>query len=255
MESVDRTIRPVIRILARKLARRFGVDVVRPRPTLCDLLKRHRIGTVLDVGANVGQFGLGLRAWGFQGRIISFEPVADAYSALARQTARDANWSALQVALSDRDGEDVLRVSPDSVFSSLRVMGAPLRRRFPAAEAAREQTIRTRRLDSLWPELSVGSDRVLLKSDTQGYEREVLLGARNALDSVYGVQLEASVEPLYEGEATMTELLELMEELGFVLSGIEAGTHDPESQRLLQADCLFLRRSAAPATTRAALVS
>lgn len=241
---MDRTIRPILQIWLRKLMRRLGADLVRSHPTLADIIQRHEISTVLDVGANIGQFGLGLRAWGYEGRIISFEPVPEAYASLARHVARDSQWKAFQLALGDRDGEDVLRVSPDSVFSSLRPMGEDLGRRFPAAKAVREQKIAARRLDSLWPELSIRPGRVLLKSDTQGYEREVLLGARDILDSLYGVQLELSVEPLYEGEAPMLELLEMMKQFGFLLGGIHAGTHDRDSGRLLQADCLFLRPGA-----------
>jgi FkbM family methyltransferase len=236
-------IRPGLQIRLRKLARRFGADLTRRRPILHDLLQHHGITTVLDVGANVGQFASALRTWGYRGRIISFEPVPEAFAALVKRAARDVRWSAMQLALGDQDGQQILRVSRHTVFSSLREMGEPLRRRFPAAADVHEQTIVVRRLDSIWAELVMEPGRVLLKCDTQGYEREVLLGARGVLDSVYGVQLEASVEPLYRGEARMTELMALMEQLGFALGGIEAGTHERATGRLLQADCLFLRPS------------
>lgn len=233
--------RPGLQILLRRIARRLGADLTRRRPILRDLLQHHDISTVLDVGANVGQFASALRAWGYRGRIISFEPVPDAFATLVKRAARDPRWSAMQLAIGDQDGQHMMRVSPDTVFSSLREMGDPLRRRFPAAADVREQAIAVRRLDSIWPELVVEPGRVLLKCDTQGYEREVLLGATGVLDSIYGVQLEASVEPLYRGEARMTELMVLMEQLGFALGGIEAGTHERTTGRLLQADCIFLR--------------
>lgn len=232
---------PVLRIGARKLVRRLGADLVRRRPSFTEIMRRHEIRTVLDVGANIGQFGSGLRAWGFAGRIISFEPIKEAYAALVRRAARDPLWTAQHVGLGDRDGEQVLRVSPDSVFSSVRPMGAQLKRLFPAAAAMHDQTITMRRLDTLWQELAIDGGRVLLKSDTQGYEREVLAGARGVLDCIYGVQLELSTEPLYDGEATMAEVVEFMQASGFALSGIESGIHDPASGRLLQLDCLFLR--------------
>jgi hypothetical protein len=124
-------------------------------------------------------------------------------------------------------------------------MGSGLRERYPAAANVREQPVRVTRLDSIWPHLRVDGARVLLKSDTQGYEREVLNGAAGCLSKIDGVLMETSVDPIYDGEAPMMELLSFMDAQGFRLAGIEAGSHEKTTGRLLQADCLFLRPQAA----------
>lgn len=240
-------------VRARRMVRRLGVDFDRRQPTLYDLLQNHQISVVLDVGANVGQHARRLRAWGYQGRIISFEPVDDAYRQLARRAARDRGWTARQMALGDQDGTALIGVSAASVFSSLRRAGSRLLREFSTAGAVHQQEAMVRRLDSLWPELDLGAERVMLKVDTQGYEREVLLGARQSLGSIYAVQLEASLQSFYEGEAAMPEMVRLMHEHAFDLVGLEPIVYERRTGFLMQADCVFFRREAVESESGAAL--
>jgi hypothetical protein len=68
-------VTPPIQIYLRRRVRKFGFDIGRSRPVLPESPNSQRVDTVLDVGANVGQYATRLRAWGFRGRIVSFEPV------------------------------------------------------------------------------------------------------------------------------------------------------------------------------------
>src|SRR5256885_7323928 len=63
-----------------------------------------RITLVLDVGANEGQFAARLRKLDYQGTILSFEPDERAFTALARNCARDPKWRGLPWALGESDG-------------------------------------------------------------------------------------------------------------------------------------------------------
>src|SRR5262249_3969903 len=75
------------------------------------LMKRHGINMVLDVGANTGQYGTLLRQLGFRGRIVSFEPLSDAFAALQRTAANDPFWSCHNIGLSDVDATASINVS------------------------------------------------------------------------------------------------------------------------------------------------
>jgi hypothetical protein len=60
------------------------------------------------------------------------------------------------------------------------------------------EQVEIRTLDSVLPPLLNGRKAPYLKIDTQGFEREVLLGARESLASIALLQLELSLVPLYE---------------------------------------------------------
>jgi hypothetical protein len=84
-------------------------------------------------------------------------------------------------------------------------------------------------------------ERTVLKIDVQGYERQVLDGAAKTLPSFRGVRTEMSLVALYEGQALMDEIAELICRHGFELWLIEPGFHDPHSRRLLQLDGVYFR--------------
>ena len=76
--------------IAFQSLKRLGIDVRRSRkhPTLIDFIENRGVTVVYDVGANVGQFGTGLRQRGYAGKIFSFEPVKSAFEALKSVAGR-----------------------------------------------------------------------------------------------------------------------------------------------------------------------
>ena len=83
----------------KALARLFGYELIHRRksPTLEAhlglILRQRAIDLVIDVGANAGQFGAGLRRIGYQGRILSFEPVASTCLLYTSPSPRDLSTS------------------------------------------------------------------------------------------------------------------------------------------------------------------
>ena len=142
---------------------------------------------VLDVGANQGQFATHLRAVGYKGPIVSFEPSAADYAVLAQAAAGDPAWFTYAPALGAHDGELSFHVTDDSLFNSFL---SPLQERVD-----HEETVRVPRLDGLFDEIRerTAASRPLLKMDTQGYDLEVVAGAETVLKHVVALQSEVSV--------------------------------------------------------------
>src|SRR5437879_8728627 len=95
----------LMKALVRDVVRKLGYDVSRRTPGLVDFLQHRGVRTVVDVGANEGQFGLWLRARGYAGRIISFEPTSVAFQMLRIRAARDANWQVHQLRSEEHTSE------------------------------------------------------------------------------------------------------------------------------------------------------
>ncbi|MFZ0497148.1 MAG: hypothetical protein WBE80_05265 [Methylocella sp.] len=54
------------------------------------LMRDRKITLVLDIGANKGQYGKSLRdTIGYKGRIVSFEPLREAFAILQQTAASD----------------------------------------------------------------------------------------------------------------------------------------------------------------------
>ncbi len=236
--------RPV-RLLARRLARHRGYDLVEyPSDALrrrLKLLRHHGVDLILDVGADTGEYVTRLRRHGYAGHVVSFEPLASSYAELCRHCAADPLWEAVNMALGDRDGQASLNVAANAHSSSLRGMLAAHVKAAPHSAYVGVEEVRVRRLDTVFAEYRRAAARVFLKVDVQGGEREVLAGAEQAMSAITGVQLEMSLVPLYEGQALFGELLEWMTSRGLVLMSLEPGFTDPRSGQLLQVDGVFFR--------------
>jgi FkbM family methyltransferase len=238
----------------QRLARRLGYDLTprtkakSPHAQLVAVLAHFRITCVLDVGANVGQYGAMLRTWGYPGRIVSFEPQAGPHGALVRRAAADPAWQvAPPVALGARNGQIELEVSAESDMSSLLPQSALLRQVSPSSAVVRKESVALRRLDEIAGACLQAHDRVFLKVDTQGYEAAVLAGAAGLLERLAGIQLEMSLVPLYEGERAFRAMLDELAVLGFEPYLFLPGYFERKLARQLQVDGVFMRTTAAGA--------
>jgi FkbM family methyltransferase len=232
----------------RGTLRSLGFDLIRWRPqsspdaALAKLLIQHRVDTVLDIGANEGQYAHLLRELGFKGRIVSFEPLETAHRRLQKSATCDAFWTiAPRTALGNEEGNICLNVASNGASSSLLPMLAAHKRAAPHVIRTGSEIVPITRLDLAAREFLSESQRIFLKVDVQGYELQVLQGATELLSRIVGAQLELSHVPLYEGQALFPSLIEFMVRQDFSIWGMMPVLLDNSSGRLLQTDVVFFR--------------
>jgi FkbM family methyltransferase len=226
----------------------FGLEISRYRPRgeyarkRLRVLQSGRVDTLLDIGANYGHYAAALRAQGFAGRIVSFEPVAAAFAGLSQRAAGDPNWHCHELALGDEDAERTIHVSADVTSSSLLPPAEAYAEASPRLEFVREETVSTTTLDAVRGRLFDADDALFLKLDVQGFELEVLRGAEQTLGQAVGLECELSLAPIYEGQALFTDVIRYLADRGFHLRALEPVFLHQVTGELLQLDGLFTRR-------------
>lgn len=235
-------------MILQRIIRSVGLDLYRYRPErspparLAAMLASHGVDTVFDVGANIGQFSQSLRAAGYRGRLVSFEPQLIAHTQLLRVSQEDVQWKiAPRVAVGEHEGEIDINVAGNSFSSSALEMLDSHSKAAPGSAYVGSERVRLSRLDTLAPDYMRPDTVPFIKIDTQGYEDKVLNGATELLGRVSGLQLELSFVPLYEGQQLFDALVERLRALGFSIWAIWPGLCDPRSGRMLQVDAIFFR--------------
>lgn len=203
--------------------------------------------TVIDAGANKGQFAVAIRNLARPERIYAFEPLPEVGNELAERCAAYPEITVHRVALGETSGEAALHVNAHTQSSSFLPLGSRHLAVFPKAQQLREVVVPVARLDSLLEPDELISP-VLLKVDTQGYEEQVLAGASGLHDRLDYVVLETSFTPLYEGERPFRELLTVMEDMSFRFLRPVGALRDPRTGEYLQMDALFSRVGSGPKT-------
>jgi FkbM family methyltransferase len=207
------------------------------------LIAARDIDLTLDVGANSGQFAHILRhEYRYLGKVISFEPLLDAYEKLAASANGDANWICLNTALGDVEGPALINVSANSWSSSLLDVIPRSLELEPSIGYTGQQNVSVRCLDKVLPDVSPESQSIFLKLDVQGFEKQVLLGSLKILDRVKLIQIETSLIPVYSGEPLIGDMIKMLDFLGFRIVAVEPGWHDPQTGELLQMDLMLARK-------------
>lgn len=235
--------------LLLKLKRKFnsilGIEIIKyPTPELdrrIKLLKHYQIDAIIDVGANIGQYGTELRNIGYKGQIISFEPTQEAFEKLSKCAKNDPLWKVFHSSLGERDGKTDINISKNSVSSSILDSLPELTESAPEASFLKKEEIDIKKLDSIFDSLNLKNKNIYMKIDTQGYESQVLEGSKNTLPEIKGVQIEMALIPTYEGAIGFQQMSLKLKDLGFNLISVESGFYDKTTGKLMEVDGVFYR--------------
>jgi len=207
------------------------------------IVRRYEIDILLDIGANDGAYARTMRELGYSNKIISFEPLKSVFKELQKASSNDENWSVNNFALGNEDMPGIINVSDNLVSSSIldilpiHVMNAP------ASKYVNKEQIEIKKLDTIFNSFCKVEDNLMLKIDTQGFEKNVIDGAVQSLKYIKVIQLEMSLTQLYENEMLFIDMITYLENLNFKLFSLENGFADLATGQLLQADGIFVNKS------------
>lgn len=240
-----------LKAFVKKLLRHYRLDVQRysaqrdEGARVVRLLQLLGSELVLDVGANSGAYGRMLREHGYRGRIISFEPLPDAYDSLCSLAATDPAWQvAPRCGIGRERGRRRLNVSKRSTSSSFLEMTAQHISAAPDSHYAGTVEADLWSLDEILDEMGLDAHGQFLKLDVQGYEMEALLGAAKTLKKVVGLELEVSHKELYQHQPLFPSVLAEVLAAGFETYDLAPGLRCPKTWRLLQSNAIFVRAGA-----------
>ena len=201
------------------------------------VLRNHDCLTVVDVGANRGQFALVARYCFPDAVILSFEPLHGPADIFRKVFQGDASVELQQVAIGPEAGTTTIHISGRDDSSSLLPITTLQNQIFPGTQESGTETIKVGRLEDF-----VSAERIqppaLLKLDVQGYELSALKGCETLLQRFEYVYAECSFMELYQGQALADEVIAWLREHGFALSGVYNLAYD-KTGRAVQADFLF----------------
>lgn len=200
------------------------------------ILKQKNINTLIDIGANVGQFGMKMRNCGYTGSIVSFEPVAGSHRRLTENAKLDAKWIvAPPMALSAEDRLGTINVMADSSMCSLHEM-------IDRAPVEKEQIV-VRSLDGVLASMNLSADlSFAIKIDVQGHESEVIAGAGETLRRAGAALIEVSLKPTYHGEVYYIDVLRQLRTFGLGAVYFSPVVNKRRLGEMYQVDVLLTRQ-------------
>ena len=196
-----------------------------------------KLRTVVDIGANRGQFSLAVRQWAPQAKVIAFEPLSEAAGVYRKLFDRDSKVTLHQAAIGPVTGEADIHVSKADDSSSLLLISPLQAKLFPGTGEIGTESVNVGRLSDFVSIEEILSP-ALLKLDVQGFELDALGGCTDLLQEFDFIIVECSFMELYEGQAFAHQIIEFLNIQGFVLRNVYnlEYTHQGEA---IQGDFIF----------------
>ena len=195
--------------------------------------------TVIDVGANKGQFTLYARHRFPRAKVYSIEPLGGPRSKVQRLFANDSQVEILSFAAGSEAGSATIDVASSDDSSSLLHQTSLQAERFPGTGVRGTEEVEVRALDDVLSSEQLPGP-VLLKIDVQGFEIEVLKGSEATKGQIDTILVEASFVEFYAGQPLFEQVYGFLTEHNFRLTG---GAVSSSGDKLWeQGDFSFQRR-------------
>ncbi len=199
-------------------------------------------GTILDGGANVGQFARAAAETYPEAQVICFEALPDLAAMLRRNLADRPQVRVVASALGSHDGTLTFYRNAYAPASSALPAHPNQAAAFPEVRQQEALEVPVGRLDTLLADGPLAPP-VLLKLDLQGFELEALKGATETLRRTHYALLETAFKPMYRGEPLFDEVYAFMHAAGFRFLRPVDVLQDAGGE-IVQMDALFAREPA-----------
>jgi FkbM family methyltransferase len=203
-----------------------------------DVIRHTAAATLIDVGANKGQFSLAFHTLRPRAAIQAFEPLGEAADKYGRLFDADRRIALHRVALADEAQNAADFYVTDRRDSSSLLKPASGQNEAFGVRSEGQILVDVRRLDECL-RVEELTHPILLKIDVQGAELSVLRGCRE-LELIDFVYVELSFTELYEGQPLYDEVAAYLATRGFALAGVFNQVMT-DSFGPTQADFLFKR--------------
>ena len=229
----------------RKILNNFGYEIIKKTDAYIQTesgnwLEKLNISTIIDVGANIGQFSLAINATLPGRKIIAFEPIKSCYDKLVENT-KSLDITTFNCGLSDEDSTSEINISENFESSSFLQMESLHKKLYPYSKYTGTQEVQIKRMDDVLGQLKLANN-VLLKIDVQGYERHVLAGGTETLKSVSAVIIEFAYQPIYSGQWLFDETYSFFNSIGFAFVGFADQVYSKETAIPIYGDAIFVKR-------------
>lgn len=236
--------------ITKKIFQHFGILIRKYNPATSEDLRRiklfehYKIDLVFDIGANKGQYAMGIIDAGYKNRIVSFEPLSAVHRIIENESKKYANWQvAPRCAIGAVKEEIKINISANSVSSTLLNMLDSHIEGAPESRIIGKEKVQVFPLDEIGPDYIGDAKNIFLKIDVQGFEQEVLKGAQSMITKSKGVEMEISLVPLYEKQDwLLPQILQYMEQKGFQLTSIVPAFTDHKTGKVLQCNGIFYKK-------------
>lgn len=199
------------------------------------VLKRP-LSTVVDIGANCGQFALAARE--FSGaRVFSFEPLEQPAVLFKKVFSGESCITLFATAIGPNKEKRKMHVSAQDDSSSLLEISHAQTALFPGTHEIGTVEVAVAPLDAYLSANDIIAP-AMLKLDVQGFELQALEGCRSLLSAFHHVYCECSFLELYKGQSLAGDVIAYLQGYGFILQGIYNSVYDAEGN-CIQADLLF----------------
>jgi len=219
----------------------FGLEIKKYRneKPLLFFLSSFDVKTVIDAGANVGQFSSQVREVLPNVPIYAYEPVSETFKQLQKNFTDDKNYHCFNTALGSNNSEAEINKNEYSPSSSLLENTQKNNTLFPHTKNVSKETIRVTRLDDAKIPIE---KNILIKLDVQGFEMEVFKGGIKMLQQAKIIIIEVSFVELYKEQPLFDEIYDFLKKHNFKYHGSLQNKYDPKTNEILFEDAVFIKK-------------